>query len=66
MGALNATKTAKDLAVGDTVEVWWGMKRATVSSIKPDSDGRKGWKVAQFADGHAMTITPEMLLRVAK
>lgn len=55
---------ASSLKVGDTVQVWWGTKRATVSGFRSHSSGQVGWTVADFADGFSMTVTPEMILVV--
>lgn len=57
---------ASDLKVGDTIEVWWGTKRATVSGFRSHSSGKEEWTVADFTDGYAMTVTPEMVLKVAQ
>lgn len=55
---------ASALKVGDTTQVWWGTKRATISGFRPHNSGQDGWKVADFTDGLSMTVTPEMVLRV--
>lgn len=57
---------ASALTVGATVEVWWGAKRATVSGFRSHNSGKDGWIVANFTDGYSMTVTPEMVLRVAR
>lgn len=57
---------ASALKVGDTIQVWWGTKRATVSGFRPHSSERDVWTVADFADGFSMTVTPEMVLMVEK
>lgn len=64
MGAFKATP-ASALKVGDTVQVWWGAKRATVSGFRSHNSGQDGWTVADFADGFSMTVTPIDVLRVA-
>ncbi len=60
------SKPASALKAGDTIEVWWGAKRATVSGFRPHDSGQDGWTVAVFTDGVSMTVTPEMVLRVVK
>lgn len=57
---------ASALKVGDTVQVWWGTKRATVSGFRSHSSAQDGWTVAVFTDGFSMTVTPADVLRVAK
>ena len=54
---------AADLSIGDTIKVWWGSKSATVSAIRAHDSGKAGWKVADFADGFSMTITPFMVFQ---
>lgn len=56
---------ANALKVGDTVQVWWGTKRATVSGFRSHSSGQGGWTVADFTDGFSMTVTPIDVLKVA-
>lgn len=60
MGAFESTP-ASALKVGDTIQVWWGAKRATVSGFRPHNSGQVGWTVADFTDGLSMTVTPEMV-----
>lgn len=57
---------ASALKVGDTIQVWWGAKRAIVSGFRPHSGGQDDWTVAVFTDGFSMTVTPEMVLRVMR
>lgn len=57
---------ASALKVGDTIQVWWGAKRATVSGFRPHRGGRDGWTVVDFTDGFSMTVTPEMVLRIVR
>ena len=57
---------ASALKVGDTIEVWWGAKRATVSGFRSHSSGRDGWTVVDFTDRYAMTVTPEMVFKVTQ
>jgi hypothetical protein len=64
MVAKYATKAARFLAVGDTIQVWWGMKQATVVAFRSHNSGQEGWTVADFADGYSMTITPFDVVRV--
>ena len=59
------SKPASDLKVGDTIQVWWGQKRATVTGFRRHDSGQAGWKVADFADGFSMTIAPTDLVKVA-
>lgn len=63
MGAFESAP-ASALKVGDTIQVWWGAKRATVRGFRPHSGGQDGWTVAVFTDGFSMTVTPEMVLRL--
>jgi len=62
MEALNS-KPASTLKIGDTIQVWWGAKRATVTGFRSHSSQQAGWTVADFADGVSMTITPNMRVK---
>lgn len=65
MSGLVSTQ-ASALRVGETIQVWWGTKRATVSGFRSHSSGQDGWTIADFTDGHSMTVTPDMVLKVVR
>lgn len=53
----------EELQVGDTVEVWWQPKRDTVVAFRPHTGALAaevcGVRIADFALGGAVTITPD-------
>ncbi len=56
--------TGDQLRVGDTIEVWWQPKRATITALRPYNPPAVmglppgNWRIAQFAVGPDMTIEP--------
>lgn len=47
-----------ELQAGDTIKVWWGLKKATVTGFREHDSGKDGWFVVDFVDGKSMTVEP--------
>ena len=64
--------SGKHLRVGDTIEVWWGNGRDTITGLRPYNgplshlwDRYGGARLADFAINKVgMTIEPQMMLNV--
>ena len=62
---MGATKAGAELSIGDTLQVWWGLRKvATVTGFRAHDSGQEGWFVADFNDGFSMTIKPLSHFRV--